>query len=259
MKKILVVSSLLFSSLLADNSLGQKISIAPATETIVQTQAPLRTRVNPNQQTRTQEHVQQNRPTQLQTRVAPKNIKKSFKKDHHRYDKRYSNFDYDRNSYYNNDGYYYGYYDTTGYFYNNIFFDYDNTYTYNDRYYRRGHFRPGYNHRRHYVHHTFNDWNRVHCYREPNVIVSGHYYNRSHYPQRYNNHYRSPSRMNVTRMNGRTSQNTSRNYNNRSNYSNRNNSYRSNMSSQPRRSTTRMTTRGSSSSRSNSRHMGMSK
>jgi hypothetical protein len=282
MRKIILASTLLLSSVVADNNLGQKISIAPAVETIEQTQAPLRTRVNP---------TQQNRPATLQTRVAPKNIKRSFKKDHHRYDKRYSNFDYDRNSYYNDDGYYYGYYDNTGYFYNNIFFDYDSTYTYNDRCHRRGHFRLGYNHRRHYVHHTFNNWNRVHCYRQPNAMVSGHYYDRSYYPRNYyNNNYRSnygshynnhrsPTRMNVTRMNGHTNHNTNRNYNNRNNYSNRNtrvnvtrmnggnhntsrnnnhrnNSQRNNSHRSHTRSQTRMTTRHSS---GGSRHMGMSR
>ena len=45
-----------------------------------------------------------------------------FRKDDHRYDPRYRNFDYDRLGYSNNKGLYYGYFDHNGYFYNNIYF-----------------------------------------------------------------------------------------------------------------------------------------
>ena len=271
MQKIFILSSLLISALLADNHLGEPISSSSLQKKIEQTKAALKK----NQQMIDEATLQTNNREKLKTRLTPKRVKNSFKKDHHRYDKRYSNFDYDRNSYYNNDGYYYGYYDTTGYFYNNIFFTYNNQYTYNDRYYRRGHFSLGYPHRRHYVYHRFNDWNRVHCYREPNVMVRGHYYDRSYYPRHHNHHdtYRTPSRMSVTRMNGSNRQYTNRHYNNRNNYSNhnmsrsynhrnnyynRNSNYRNN-TSQPRRNITRMTTRNSSSNRSSSRHMSISK
>ncbi len=105
-----------------------------------------------------------------------KSSKQTFKRDHHRYDKRYLNFDYDRNSYYDDEGYYYGYYDNTGYFFNNIFFEYSVEYSYHDRIYLRGFFQPNHHHRRVYRYHNVNNWNRVHCYREPNVIVEGYYY-----------------------------------------------------------------------------------
>ena len=106
---------------------------------------------------------------------------RTFRRDHHRYDKRYLNFDYDRNSYYDDEGYYYGYYDNTGYFFNNIFFEYNSEYSYHDRLYLRGFFQPHHHHRRVYRYHTVNNWNRVHCYREPNVIVEGYYYDTRYY------------------------------------------------------------------------------
>ncbi|CAA6799901.1 MAG: Unknown protein, partial [uncultured Sulfurovum sp.] len=128
---MILISTLLASSLLADTSLGQRLSVSSAQEKIVQ--EPLRTRINPNQQPVQQVHVpQEQRSSHLTTRVSPQAVQRSFKADHHRYDKRYSTFDYDRHSYYNNDGYYYGYYDTTGYFFNNIFFSYNRNYSYND-------------------------------------------------------------------------------------------------------------------------------
>jgi len=274
MRNIILISTLLGSALLADNSLGQKISLTPAQEIIIN---------GSHAQVASQSDNNSNTQTHLTTRVSPSNIKKSFRKDHHRYDKRYTDFDYENQGYYNDDGYYYGYYDNRGYFYNNIYFTYNNFYTYEDRCYRRGNFRRGYNHRRHYVHHRRNDWNRVHCYREPNVMVRGHYYDRSYYPRTryyndpyrsnyndsYYNHYRRPARMSVTRINGRTHERNnnynSRNYSNHSNsrmnvsrihnssrnYSH-NNSHRSTMQ---RRSVTRM----SSSRNSTVRHMGLSR
>ncbi len=289
MQKMLLVSTLLASSLLADTHLGEKISLSSAQETIVQT--PLQTRVNPNQQARQTQpmSITNNQNSQLNTRVSPNNVKRSFRKDHHRYDKRYSSFDYDRYGYYNDEGYYYGYFDKRGYFYNNIFFTYNHIYTYHDRFYRRGPFAHEHHHRRRYLHHTFNDWNRVHHYRQPNHIVYGHYYDQTYHPhQHYSNHYNShynypPARMNVTRMNGynhNTNHNNynhsynrdnnarmsvtrmngthNRSYNSRQNY-NRHNNYRSsssyqNRSNQIRRSTARMTTRNSQ-----GRHMGMSR
>jgi len=100
---------------------------------------------------------------------------KKFRKDDHRYDKRYRDFDYDRNGYYNNDGFYFGFFDRNGYFFNNIYFEYDSRYSYRDRYYRRGYFEPSYHHYRRCNYD--NDWNRGHRYREPtNIIVYGNYY-----------------------------------------------------------------------------------
>lgn len=232
----------------------------------------------------------------LTTRITPQKVKKSFRQDNHRYDKRYANFDYERNAYYDDEGYEYGYYDTSGYFYNNIFFTYGNGYTYRDRYHRRGHFRHNHLHRRHYVYHHVNDWNRVHCYREPNAMVRGHYYDRSYYPHRryYQNNYRSnhyeyrrPARVNVTRMNGGHTHNRlirehrhehrvdrhrehnrndidRNNYNHYSNHNiyqnSRSNTSRNNIRRPQRRvNTTRMTTRNSSSSHSSVRHMGIFK
>ena len=117
--------------------------------------------------------IQKNNPKASRSRKSSKRI---FKRDHHRYDKRYRNFDYDRNSYYDEEGYFYGYYDNTGYFFNNIFFEYNAQYSYYDRLYIRGYFQPHHHHRRVYRYHNVNNWNRVHCYREPNVIVEGYYY-----------------------------------------------------------------------------------
>lgn len=300
MKKVFLLSSILITSLIADNNLGEKISVASAEEKIIHN--PSHTPSNHSRQIDNQQSYANPQSQPLDTRVSPRNIKNAFQQDHHRYNKRYSHFDYDRHGYYNNDGYYYGYYDTTGYFFNNIFFAYNRNYSYNDRHYRRGFFRHGHRHRRHYVHHTFNDWNRIHSYRSPNVIVRGHYYDRaylprthyrpnyrhsynnrrSHYNNRhnYNNHnysrqnqniQRSPSRMNVNRLNGQTSsrantssrqqvnQNNYRN-NNQRQYSNQNN-YRDNAQrrNENRRSSTRMTTRNSSHGQKSNRHMRMSK
>ena len=111
-------------------------------------------------------------------RLKDTKIKKSkkFRKDDHRYDKRYRDFDYDRYGYYNDDGFYFGFFDRRGYFFNNIYFEYNAQYTYNDRLYRRGYFAPYRHHYRRYRYHRDNDWNRVHCYREPNIVVYGNYY-----------------------------------------------------------------------------------
>ncbi|SFV56642.1 hypothetical protein MNB_SV-12-1746 [hydrothermal vent metagenome] len=121
-----------------------------------------------------------------------KKIKK-FKKDHHRYDKRYRDFDYDNRGYYNDDGFYFGYFDRSGYFFNNIYFEYDSEYTYHDRVYIRGNFSPHHTHHRAYRYHRHNDWNREHCYREPDEIVYGHYYEERYYPQN-RGHYRDDYR-----------------------------------------------------------------
>lgn len=99
-----------------------------------------------------------------------------IRSDDHRYDNRYRDFDYNRFGYYDDFGYYYGYFDRTGYFYNNIFFIYDNRYTYYDRLYRRGFFIPSHPHYRKYVYHEHNDWNRTHQFRENHQPIYGPYY-----------------------------------------------------------------------------------
>lgn len=166
MKKFVLMTSLLFSSLWADYNLGVPISSSQTVETTT--------------------------TTTTTTRVSPDNIARAFREDDQRYDNRYSNFDYDNEGYYNDDGYYYGYYDTTGYFFNNIFFLYTLNFTYNDRRYRRGYFRPHRHHHRAYTHHSINNWNRTHRYREPNQIVYGHYYERNSRPI---TRYRDNARM----------------------------------------------------------------
>jgi hypothetical protein len=102
----------------------------------------------------------------------------NFKSDDHRYDNRYRNFDYNRNSYADDFGYYYGYFDRTGYFYNNIFFLFDNGYTYYDRLHRRGHFDSHHPHYRKYKFDKKNDWNRSRNYRNDGEVIYGHYYDR---------------------------------------------------------------------------------
>ena len=245
MKKILILTPFLLSLLFADTHLGKPISVSSAEETIVE------------RDSRAERDVQH-----LNTRVSPDKIKAHFKKDHHRYDKRYSNFNYEDDAYYNDDGYYYGYYDTTGYFFNNIFFSYSRTYTYNDRCYRRGHFRESYPHHRRYIHHNFNNWNQIHCYAEPNHIVYGHYYDNHYYHENRhhsnyyesNHHYRTPpARMSVTRMN--TPRTNVRVVDNR-HYNNHYNSHRNHIENrhQPR-SVTRMTTRNSHSNNHSNHHI----
>jgi len=110
---------------------------------------------------------------------------KKFRKDDHRYDKRYRDFDYDRNGYYNDDGFYFGFFDRLGYFYNNIYFEYTSQYGYNDRLYRRGYFENSHHHYRRYNYYRDNDWNSVHRYREPNIIVYGNYYENQPEPEPY--------------------------------------------------------------------------
>ncbi len=100
----------------------------------------------------------------------------NFKRDDHRFDSRYSGFNYGNLGYYNNQGLYYGYYDRDGYFYNNIYFDYNDQYTYNDRNQRCGSFGVDSGHRRRYEYHRHNDWNRRHNYRPLHQYVDGYYY-----------------------------------------------------------------------------------
>ncbi len=118
---------------------------------------------------------------------------KSFKKNHHKFDKRYRDFNYERQGYYNNDGYYYGYYDQRGYFFDNVYFEYDSRYTYDDRHALRGHFQPRHSHQRVYHYYDYNNWNRTHCYREPKVIVREYYNSEPRYynpPPERHYHYR---------------------------------------------------------------------
>lgn len=103
----------------------------------------------------------------------------NFRSDDHRYDDRYRNFDYDRNGYPDDFGYYYGYFDRTGYFYNNIYFLFDNRYTYYDRLHHRGNFDSHHPHYREYRYHKNNDWNRTRNYRNDREPVFGHYYEKS--------------------------------------------------------------------------------
>jgi hypothetical protein len=201
MKKILVISSFIFSALFADNSLGTPLS------------TPV---LKPQHEIKSYNKNVDNTP-----KAKPTYSKRKFRKDDHRYDKRYNNFDYETHGYYNDEGYYYGYYDTTGYFYNNIFFTYNNRYTYYDREHLRGYFQPYHQHYRVYEYHRRNNWNRVHRYREPNCIIYGHYYDR-------------PSYRNSYRSNSNYYNNSTRHYNNDRRYSrdtarmhtNRNSTYR---------------------------------
>ena len=245
MKKILLISSLIFSTLFADNSLGTPL---------------YNPTLKPQQGIKSYNKNVDNLPKATN----PKYSKHKFKKDDHRYNKRYSNFDYETHGYYNDDGYYYGYYDSTGYFYDNIFFTYNSQYTYYDRVHLRGRFRPHYQHHRVYEYHVVNDWNRVHCYREPNRIVYGHYYDR---PSSYRESYRSSYYNDSPRYynnNHRYSHDNARMYTNRDSYYQRerrdqrehhyrndNHRYRSR---NERRSDTRMRTRNSSNSHRTTTH-----
>lgn len=108
----------------------------------------------------------------------------NFRSDDHRYDNRYRNFDYNRNGYADDFGYYYGYFDRTGYFYNNIYFLFDSRYTYYDRLHHRGHFDSHRPHYREYRYHKNNDWNRTRNYRNDREPVYGHYYEKSNNQRR---------------------------------------------------------------------------
>ena len=253
MVKSLVIFSLFSVALLADTSLGTPIDNSA---TLLQNNV-----LNKPIKKKKIEKTPALKPTNaLTTRITPKKVKSNFKEDNHRYDKRYNNFDYETNGYYNDDGYYYGYYDNRGYFYDNIYYAYDNQYTYYNRQHRLGYFGRNYHHHRPYVYHSYNSWNRVHCYREPNVIVYGHYYERSYYPQqptnyyypaydnRYSNYYSPVARMTTRNNNYHSSRNYNNTYNSHQHYNN-SNSYGS----------SRMSTRHSSSGRSYNSHRNTSR
>ena len=176
MKKIFIISSMLLSTLIADNFLGTPITSSNGT-------------IKPINQDKSYSKNIDNPPLQKKSKSY-----KKFRKDDHRYDKRYSNFDYETYGYYSDDNYYYGYYDERGYFYNNIFFTYNSRYTYYDRHHHRGYFRPSYPHHRIYEYHVINDWNRVHCYREPHEVVYGYYYEHPSYNSYGSSYYENRHR-----------------------------------------------------------------
>lgn len=108
----------------------------------------------------------------------------NFRRDDHRFDSRYGQFDYPNLGYRNNQGLYYGYYDQNGYFYDNIYFEYDNRYNYNDRVNRRGLFDRNHRHIRSYEYHRNNNWNRQHHYRNEHQYVGDYpYYQTNPRPQ----------------------------------------------------------------------------
>ena len=236
MQKSLFIFSLLSVILLADTSLGTPIgNSALLLKNHVINKPIEKKKIEKIEKIRKIEKAPAFQPNNaLTTRITPKKIKSNFREDNHRYDKRYSNFDYEDNGYNNDDGYYYGYYNNRGYFYDNVFYGYDNQYTYYNRRHRLGYFGRSYHHHRPYVYHSYNNWNQVHCYREPNVIVYGHYYDRSYYPQQatnyyypaYNNRYNnySPAARMTTRHNTYTAP---RHYNNSYNSSHYYNNYNS--------------------------------
>jgi len=195
MKKKFLVTLILLSKVVADTSLGTPINSLES-----EASALNNTRLKPSSPSLEKIIIEPLRP-KMKIKSYSKNVenppiqKQSYKKDHHRYDKRYRNFDYERDGYYNQDEYYYGYYDHSGYFYNNIFFTYDNRYTYYDRYHQTGYFRRSRHHHRPYQDHHINSWNRVHCYSEPNQIIDDRYY---YYPERHDQHYQ-PTRMHTNR------------------------------------------------------------
>jgi len=190
MHKVIIISTLIFSTLIADNSLGTAINSSATQQTKLQKlekEEKLLSQQLANVN-RAIKKVKQKQKRKLTTRGTLKKIKSNLKKEHHRNDKRYRSFDYERNGYYNNDGYYYGYYDDRGYFYNNVFYTYNNQYTHYDRQTHRRHFSYNRHHHRPHVYNSFNSWNRTgnnSCNREQ----------RHH--NRHNNHH---IRRSITRM-----------------------------------------------------------
>jgi len=82
MQKSFILSSLLISTLLADNHLGESMSSSSLQKKIEQTKAALKK----NQQMINEATFQTNNRERLKTRLTPKRVKNSFRKDHHRYD-----------------------------------------------------------------------------------------------------------------------------------------------------------------------------
>lgn len=137
-----------------------------------------------------------------------------FKSDDHRYDNRYRNFDYRRNGYYDDFGYFFGYFDRVGYFYNNIFFTYDSRYTYRDRLYHKGFFSPKHVHYRPYKIHKVNNWNENRSYRNAGQPIYGKYYDKR---QINNNRNESNNRFNDNKQNNKNYKNDRQENNNRYN------------------------------------------
>lgn len=112
------------------------------------------------------------------------------------YQPKYPDFNYNRDSYYNDDGLYFGFFNQRGYYINDIYFEYRDRYGYYDRVHRRGYFRPHIKHVRYYDYYQDrrNDYiDNGDCYMEKH-----HYYNRypnyrRHHP--YRNHYRDDARV----------------------------------------------------------------
>jgi hypothetical protein len=162
----------------------------------------------------------------------------NIRSDDHRYDNRYRNFDYNRYGYADDFGYYYGYFDRTGYFYNNIFFLFDNGYTYYDRLHRRGYFDSHHPHYRKYKFDKHNDWNRSRHYRNDGEIIYGHYYDRANnqkqinynnehnQKQNYNDHNKKSNYQKNDNRQNDNRQNNDRRLDNRNNYYDDNNHQR---------------------------------
>ena len=156
MVRVILMGLILLNTIVsADMSLGVSVSNAQETTSTIRTKKP-------------KKKVQEG---------------KKFRKDNHRFNKQYRDFDYDRNGYYNNDGLYFGFFNRRGYFFNNIYFEYNSRYNYNDRRNRRGNFEPYNHHYRRYHYYRDNNWNRNHRYREPDEIVYGHYYEERYRPR----------------------------------------------------------------------------
>ncbi|MDZ7818886.1 MAG: hypothetical protein U5K55_09815 [Aliarcobacter sp.] len=145
----------------------------------------------------------------------------NYRSDDHRNDTRYRNFDYNRNAYYDDFGYFFGYFDKVGYFYNNIFFTYDNRYTYYDRLHHRGYFRPNKVHYRTYEYHKHNDWNRSHNYREHKKPIYGPYYERNNDKRKVvEKHYDDRNYKNNSNKHDNKSRNNNDRYKEEKNYKN---------------------------------------
>lgn len=87
MRKFLFISSVLLSTLIADNSLGKPLS--SSSEVITQT-VPIEKQTI-EQQTPTQSYTKSYTKTVVQPSQTVTNTH-TFKEDHHRYDKQYSDF-----------------------------------------------------------------------------------------------------------------------------------------------------------------------
>jgi hypothetical protein len=99
------------------------------------------------------------------------------------YQQEYPNFNYNRDSYYNEDGLYFGFFNNKGYYINDVYFEYRDRYGYYDRLHRRGYFRPHIRHIRYYDYYSDRRGDYIDntdCY-----IEKRHYYNRRPYYRRH--------------------------------------------------------------------------